>query len=362
MELNENFIINTLDWLMDRKPSLVVENTVNDYGSFKIEVYLPSDPEDKMFISGNREFIKDFFDNGYERAGLGAFFGCIDSKAVKRNTAMLKVARESTTGKIIALTIYSSRWGGFKCVGATVTTDESIRSLGKNALNQMIREDAKLWNKFIWAECSGSIDYKWNKYGGIRISNAYLSMFMDEKTLATVEINPDEPYEYTRVLNRGLENEMRISKVVYGFPNKDVLLKYIEDNNTTLEELCAKYGKSISDVVLEGFNYHIYPERLWPDLKIMKYFNDLFRYKGRSTFTEKEMNVLVSSGKKVNEYFKKMENQIWKDDVKKLYSFLVFTMEIANSCTILKPYELGEIMEPEKEYFTVDDMFPDEIY
>ena len=358
MELNENFIINTLDWLMDRKPSLVVENTVNDYGSFKIEVYLSSDPEDKMFISGNREFIKDFLDRGYERAGLGTFFGCIDPKAVKRNATMLKVARESNSNVIIAMSIYSSRWGGFKCVGATATTDQSLRRLGVEALSQMVVEDAKLWNKFIWAECSGKMDIMWSQANAIKIPHAYLSLFMDEKTLATVETEPDELYEYTRVFNKGTLEEVRISKTVYGFPNKDVLLKYIKDTDTTLEELCAKYGKDISDVVLEGFNYRAAPQRLWPDLKILMHFRDVFKIKGISHLTQHEMDVLVNSASNVHEGLEKYWKHLNSKDEKVMYSLILTCMMMANCCTILRPYELGELLVPETRKFSADEMFP----
>ena len=362
MGFNEKELLEILDNYMDKKPSMVVENTVENFGSYKIEVYLASEPEDKVFISGNRKFIQEFLDKGYMRAGIGNFFGCANPNAVKKNTTMLKVARESDSNKIVAMSIYSSRWGGFKCVGATVTTEQSLRSLGIIALDQIIREDTKLWDKFVWAECSGAIEYKWDKFGGIKIPNAYLPMFMDERTLNEVEIDDDEIYVYRRVINRGTENEVKVSKVIYGFPNEDVMNRYINDTNTSFESLCEKYGKDMSDVLIEHLNYRQFPERLWPDLKILRHFHDLFTSLGRNTLTELEMKVLVSSANNVNAYFKERANEVWNNNEKEAYSLLLFSMTIANCCTILKPYELGDILEPENEQFSVEDMYPDCLY
>ena len=149
------------DTYMSKKPSIVYENTVRDFGKYTIEVYLASDPEDKQYISLNRKFIKKFFDDGYAAAHLGKFMGCYNESSVKQNTSMLKVAKDSVSGEIIAMTIYSSKFGSFKCVGGTVITGDippELRELGKDALIHITREDTGLWNQFIWTECSGKIE------------------------------------------------------------------------------------------------------------------------------------------------------------------------------------------------------------
>jgi hypothetical protein len=92
MVTETNNLIELIDKMIDKKPRLVVENTINNYGTYKVEIYLDSDPEDKVFISGNKRFIKDFFDKGYERAGIRTFAGCLNANSVKSNTSMLKVA------------------------------------------------------------------------------------------------------------------------------------------------------------------------------------------------------------------------------------------------------------------------------
>lgn len=362
MDYNESILLETLDVLMDKKPSMIVENTVKNFGSYKIEVYLASEPEDKVFISGNRKFIQEFLDKGYMRAGIGNFFGCANPNAVKKNATMLKVARKSDTNEIIAMSIYSSRWGGFKCVGATVTTDDRLRKLGRIALNQIVREDTKLWNKFIWAECSGKMDELWERSGGIKIPNSYLPLFMDEKTLATVEIEDGELYEYTRIFNPGTIEEVKNKKTVYGFANKDILLKYVEDSNFSLDEFCKKYGKDVSELVLENVHYRVAPKRIWPDLKVLMHFRDDFIRKGISHLTEYEMSVLVNCAKTANDGLEKYWGHIDSRDEKELYSLILSSMLFANSCAIIKPYELGEMLITDVEHFDADDMYPDCFY
>ena len=362
MELENKALLEVLDEYMDKKPSMVVENTIENFGSYKIEVYLASDPTDKMFISGNRKLIQDFLDKGYVRAGIGHFFGCANSNAVKKNTTMLKVAKKCDTDEIIAMSIYSSRLGGFKCVGATITTDDTLRGLGYTALMQLVREDAKLWNKFVWAECSGKMDIMWEQAGAIKIPNAYLPLFMDEKLLETVEIEDDEIYEYSRVFNRGTLEETRVTKTIYGFPNKDVLMKYIEDVDMTLEELCAKYGKDVSDILLENVHYRVAPKEIWPDLKVLMHFKEVFTHKGISQLTQYEMDVLVDCARTANKGLEKYWCHMNSKDEKALYSLILSSMIMANSCSIIKPYELGEMLIPEQRRFEAEEMYPSCLY
>lgn len=359
-----NNLIELIDKMMDKKPRLVVENTVNNYGTYKVEIYLASDPEDKVFISGNKRFIKDFFDKGYERAGIGPFAGCLNANSVKSNTSMLKVARDAQSNEIIAMTIYSSRWGGFKCVGGTITTEPTLRPLGRQALYQITREDIKLIDQFIWTECSGKIRELWNKYGGIKIPNSYLPMFMDEKTLQTIEIEEGELYKYSRIVNRGEADELKVEKEIYGFPNKDVLEKYIQETDSSLEELLKKVSNDgLNEAFIqEHINYRSAPKDMWTDLRILKHFTESFKKTGNTTLTEREMQVLTISANNVYNGLERYWGHIKSDDEKALFHLMVTAMEIANISTIIKPYELGELLEPETLKFGLDKMFTDCLY
>lgn len=155
--------------------------------------------------------------------------------------------------------------------------------------------------QFIWTECSGKIRELWDKYGGIKIPNSYLPMFMDERTLQTIEIEEGELYKYSRVINRGEADEMKVEKEIYGFPNKDVMEKYIQETDTSLEELLKRLN---SDGLNEAFinehvNYRSAPRDMWTDLRILKHFTDDFKRTNNTTLTERQMEVLTKSANNV---------------------------------------------------------------
>jgi hypothetical protein len=345
---------------MNKRPNMLYENTVENCGKFCVEVYLSSDPTDKNFISTNRKMIKKFFDDGYLAAGLGNFLGCSNESAVKKNTAMLKVARDVASNNIVAMSIYSSRWGGFKCVGATATTDKSnpdLYIMGREAIRHIIKEDAKLWNEFVWIEASGAIERLWKRSGGIQIPSAYLPMFMDEKTLDSVEMKDDDPYWYTRIIGRGTDDEIRVDKTIYGFSNKDVINKYIEDRKITIEELRRKYGILEVRNVSEYVNVGAAPETVWPEIRFVADFNNIDI---NEDMTEDEIRFVSDCLNRIYDVI----SQIWNintttdKNALDIYDAMMDCAISINRATIIRPYELGEKLIPEKEVFPIYKLIP----
>jgi hypothetical protein len=219
-------------------------------------------------------------------------------------------------------------------------------------------------DQFIWTECSGKIRELWDKYGGIKIPNSYLPMFMDERTLQTIEIEEGELYKYSRVINRGEADELRVEKEIFGFPNKDVLERYILETNTSLEELIKRVSNDgLNEAfILENINYRSAPRDMWKDLQILKHFTENFKRTRNTTLTEREMQVLTISANNVHNGLERYWGHIKSDDEKALFHLMVTSMEIANMSTIIRPYELGELLEPETLKFGLDKMFTDCLY
>lgn len=349
-----------LENYLSNKPLYVFEHITTDYNSYYIEVYKQKDEHDKEYISKNKKAIKAFLDAGYEAAHLGKFIGCNNPNSVKQNTAMLKVARDKATNQIIAMTIYSSRWGGLKCVGGTVivTDDKELRNMGKEALTRITQEDVKLWGQFVWTECSGAIKKIWEKENGIMIPSAYLQLFMDEKTLSTVEFHEDDPYTYSRVTNIGTVDETRIDKVIFGFPNRAVLEKYIRDTNTTLEKLCADYGVNPEDIINEGFQYRDAPKNIWPQLKLLKYYYQEF-LRGRMEITEEESKVLTKAVSDVCTEMEHIWDRLGNKQTDGLWNMMYKVLVLLNQANILRIYEFGvDLLETEQEKFPSSVMMP----
>ena len=339
-----------MDTYLSRKPAFVFEHTTHDYRAYYIEVYTASNPEDKEYIRRNKKMIKQFMDDGYEQFTHDKFLGFFNADSVRHNTAMMKIARDKETDLIIAMTVYTARWGGLKCIGGTVviTDDADLRMTAKGALMQITREDVKLWGDFVWTECSDNVERMWKDAKGIQIPAAYLSLFFDEYTMESVEYSEDDEYHYSRLVGRGTVDEQRISKMIFGFPNRAVLDKYIQDRNTTLEQLCKAYGIRPDDLLNEGFYYRDAPEYLWPHLRLVRHYYDEL-IKGRDELTEKETTTILKSVEEIyGLYGDKWERTLNGDGLwKMMFSFL----SMFNRCTTTKVYEFGDTFEPEQEKF-----------
>ena len=170
--------------------------------------------------------------------------------------------------------------------------------------------------------------------------------------LSTIELpdTSEEPYKYRRIIQKNTPDEQKIEKVIFGFPSRKVLDKFIEDSNTTLEEFCHQHNKNVSDISESHIMYRNAPTEIQPDLIIMMRFLDIF--KTRMELTEYEMDVICKSIMNVHDSFEVLERVLTKKDVNNIYGLMIECMFMVNRCSIIKPYELGEMMEPEVCRFT----------
>ncbi len=239
--------------------------------------------------------------------------------------------------------------------------------LNEKALLKLISKDAKLWDNFVWTESSNIKNLIWDQAGAIQIPNEYISLFMDEKMLNTVDIRLDELYAYDRIVNNGNPiEERRFSKTIYAFPNKNVMLKYIEHKDSLLKEIVDKVRKDKSYILNNLFHqnehYKVAPKEIWQDLKILIYYDKIFTNERLSHFTQYEMDVLVDCARTVNKGLGKYWGHMNSKDEKALYSLILSSMIMANSCSIIKPYKLGEMLIPEQRRFEAEEMYPSCLY
>ena len=351
----ENIILllETIERSMSTKPIMEMEVSVPKTGDFYIEIYNPANTSEKEFITKNRQFIKDFFDAGYEAAGLGEFLSCRDAKSLKRNTVLLKVGREKTTGKIIAMSIYNEHPSGIKCAGMTriVTTDEALKTIANAALVHIIKEDISHFKDYYWIECSGAIKHWWEKNGGIKIPNTYLPAVFAAKPemLEKVRIEPGEEYDYYRVI--GEEHEEK--KCIFGFSNKQVLEKYLEDRNISLDDMIKKYeekNKVDESVTVDA-------GKIQTDIDIMKYciMEQLYDI-GIMSFeiTEYEERVFHDAISRMENYVRKYANMLPQYECNKLVNQVEAAYYAANLFSILKPYQFGDEFICERELYPED--------
>ena len=126
----------------------------------------------------------------------------------------------------IAISLYSGYSFGKKCVGITTTTNEILRNLGKEAVENIIKEDATHPLEFFWCECSDAVEHLFEKHGGIKIHKEFVKYYINKDVNLNSWLNDD--YHYTRILANGKE----VTKTIVGFNSQetfDIVYKHYKD-------------------------------------------------------------------------------------------------------------------------------------
>ena len=332
------------------KPLTEVEVRVSKL-NYLVKTYNRNNKEDEQYIKANKVKIKNFMDAGYAAAGLGSFESCQNENSVAKNTIMLKVA-ETLNGEILAMSLYSGRMGGFKCVGITklVTNNQSLAQLAKDAIKHIIKEDISNFQDFVWTECSGAVEHLWDKYsdGWLRIPNIYLPTIFPSNVMKTVELYENDDYHYSRWIHAGPDRSMKIDKCIFGFPNAKILEDYIETRNITLQELIDKLSSS---VVLEHMFTNV-PNDINNADEIIMYICGFVEEAHIYELTEFEMKMLVDSIDLITKFVKERGGRLTQEKREDLIETAEYGMDFANCCSILRPYSLVDDFISEQDIYT----------
>ena len=315
---------------------------------FVVSVYKRTNEKAKQYINQNKEAIKEFMDAGYRSAGLGDFFGCESPKAVKNNTVLLKVAQTiEKPNTIVAMSIYNSRFDGIKCAGITrlFTDDAYLTHIAKEAIKYIIKDDICKAPEFRWIECSGSIEHYYEKFGAnmIKVPNRYLPMIFPQKILENITVDSEDEYNYTRRIE---SVGLNVKKCIFGFPNKEILEKFLEDTNQSYDDFIEKFK---TNIVLEHMFNNI-PNDIKTNLRTIEYFNGL-RDEYFYETTEYCLECLIKSIDLVNDFLINRGGRLSALDRENIGDILEEGMITANSLTILKPYEIGEEIITERDIY-----------
>lgn len=120
-------------------------------------------------------------------------------------------------------------------------------SIGKEALQLIIKDNIENFNLFYWAEVSGAIEHYFKKYDGYPIPNTFASEILGVNDSRITVSNTDKVH-YDRTIG---ENGGQYTKMIFGFKNEDIferVLKdvdnysdFMKDVNTTISESNKTY-------------------------------------------------------------------------------------------------------------------------
>jgi len=203
-----------------------INEQVEEIKTYKIIEYTPD--SNWNYILQNKVEIWNFLNDGYIFAGYDKFCGCDNARSLIKNSSLIKIAYYNNV--YIAISVYTSYRSGFKNVGITATTDETLRILGIDAVHTIIKNDICNYDNFFWTECSGAIEHLCEKYNGIKIPNEYVFGILQKE----IKLENDG-FHYIRTIKG---DEQR--KIIYGFNNYETFQKIKSENEEYINNCIDK--------------------------------------------------------------------------------------------------------------------------
>ena len=171
----------------------------------------------KKYVEPNYQFVWDFLVKAYD----GDFRGCQSRNDLKKKCSLVKIALNNNSW--IAISVYSSYLGGYKCVGIGGDKDSPLKNIG---VQEIIKDDIKNYDKWFWCECSGVIEHYFEKNNGIKIEIAYVPQY-----LGNININPIDDYHYYR----NISGQM-FQKVIFGFNTQETFDKIYSEQKEYIDK------------------------------------------------------------------------------------------------------------------------------
>lgn len=209
-------IIKEMRYWIDKINKLNENANEKDNNVIEIKEYTPFDAK-WNYIKDNILSLWDFLNNGYKKAGYEKFCGCDNHRSLLRNANLVKIGFYNN--EWVAVSVYTGYRDGFKNVGITATTNDKLRDYGVRAVRTIIKNDIGNFDNFFWSECSGAIEYLYEKYNGIKIPNEYVENILQKSV--TIE---SDGFHYSRLIQGDLQR-----KIMYGFNNKETFDKILSE-------------------------------------------------------------------------------------------------------------------------------------
>lgn len=162
-----------------------------------------------QYVEEHKNEIWDFINKGYQEAGYEKFCGCDNARSLFKNANLIKIA--FCNEEWVAICVYTGYRGGYKCVGITATTNSNLRSVGIEAVKEMIKLNVTQYDEFYWTECSGSIEHLYEKYNGIKIPNEYVTSILQKPVTLL-----NDGFHYERFVKGDTQQ-----KIIYGFNDQE---------------------------------------------------------------------------------------------------------------------------------------------
>ena len=199
---------------------------------------------------------------------------------------------------------------------------------------------------YFWIECDGYVKYHWEKFGATKIPNNYLPYILKDKLLY-VEFIDSEYYDYCRTVET--DSELKLRKCIFGFDKREIIDKFIEEQNTYVDNLIEKIKNrfSVNESVEDDFSMiPVYTEFL------RNYVEEMLE-NWTYTYTEYELEKIKEYTEILKNYYDKYQNTI-EGHQRQMIEMVTDNMDelLNNWYTVLKAYSFGDYLECASDDFS----------
>lgn len=227
--------------LTDQDVANIIKEAVSNIlkeNTNSFEILTITDPRE---IEGYISAMWNIMQLSYEH--IGGFKSASNIKDFQRNIDLAKLV--IANDKVIACATYRSM-GGYKMTG--IGCDQTQE--GKNALQEIIKDNISNFKDWYWAEVSGAVEYFFKKHDGYPLPNIYIpTLFGPSKKIQLL----DDGVHYLRTI--GVDG-IEYKKMIFGFRDKELYDKVQQE------------VENYDDFMKEVNNLHEYYQRY--DLQLNK--------------------------------------------------------------------------------------------
>ncbi|MBP5723218.1 MAG: hypothetical protein J6X18_06570 [Bacteroidales bacterium] len=246
--------------------------------------YYPTDIEWKAYIKPNASAILKFMQDGYQYSGNGDFATFTLPDSIWRTCSMVRIA--FCGREWVAIALYTSRYGGFKSIGITATTNKYYREEGKEAVKEIIKRNIYDYKLNFWTECSGVIEHYYIQNNGINIPAVFAKTVHEDTNSTSFKGIIDEYHYYFQ--NSHMQEP--VIKTMFGFSSKElfdrVYKEYASEIDKRIKIIEQMQVKKLNKNELSKPDYHF--DFVMATCRVM-YFNDLAT-EGLREYPEKQLS------------------------------------------------------------------------
>lgn len=217
--------------------------------------------------------------------------------------------------------------------GSKISSESGISTFHDSGVGLLENFDINNHKLFYWCECSGAIEYYFDKFLGIKIPNTYaVSLYNNAGISSKIVSLSEDGYHFVRSLT--VQNdEYEIEKIIYGFPSQEIFDEMMKTNKYSIDDQLKAIDNS---PITEDYEYTHLSDIEKADKILDVFYGEVSD--GYNNFSVYAMDILRKYTNLVHDAIKsnKHYSRYTPDDLQDIYDMGIQYLTL---CSELKLYE-----------------------